>query len=154
MTGENARLFWFADQSAREKFGEVAITATEALVADEQQSIDSSAWWRQDWSELQEHADGITLDAQGLGPFITNLAKFMPDGSRQQNDQIFVKNMREINIPTAAAFGILAIRDGMDNAQRLECGRDWQRIHLWGATQGLAFQPLNQIVNAWTVKFN
>ncbi|MCJ7433992.1 MAG: twin-arginine translocation signal domain-containing protein [Anaerolineales bacterium] len=145
VTGENVCLFWFADQPARDKFGEVAVSATEALVADEQQSMDSSAWWRQDWSDLQEHADGITLDAQGLNPFITGMGKFLPDGSRQQNDQIFAKNMREINVPTAATFGILAVKDGMDNSQRLECGRDWQRIHLWGTTQGLAFQPLNQM---------
>lgn len=145
VTGEDVRLFWFADEAAREKFGQVAVAAAEALVADEQQSLDSHAWWRQDWSELQEKADGLTLDAQGLSPFITGVAKFMPDGSRQQNDQIFVKNMREVNVPTAAAFGILAVKDELDNMQRLACGRDWQRIHLWGATQGLAFQPLNQM---------
>ncbi len=145
VTDENVRLFWLADETAKARFRQVALAATEALVADDQQSRDSAAWWRQDWGELQAHADGITLDAQGLGPLITNLGKFLPDGSREQNDQIFVKNMREINLPTAAAFGILAVRDGMDPAQRLACGRVWQRLHLWGATQGLAFQPLNQL---------
>ncbi len=69
----------------------------------------------------------------------------MPDGSRQQNDQIFVQSLREITGPQSAACGILSVRDGMDNVQRLECGRDWRRIHLWGATHGLAFQPLNQM---------
>lgn len=142
---ENVRLFWFADASAREKFGQAAIQSTEALINDEAQSVDSHAWWRQDWSDLQERADGITLDAQGLSPFITGMGKFLPDGSREQGDQIFLKNMQTVNIPTAGAFGILAVRDGMDNRQRLECGRVWQRIHLWGATQGLAFQPLNQM---------
>ena len=145
VTDPDVRLFWFADAAGRTAFGEVAIAATEALVADEQQSLDSHAWWRQDWSELQQKADGLTLDAQGLSPFVTTMAKFMPDGSRQQNDQIFVKNMREINVPTAAAFGILAVRNGLDNGQRLACGRAWQRIRLWGATRGLAFQPLCQM---------
>lgn len=145
VTGENLRLFWFADPAARDRFGQVAIAATEALVADEQQSLDSHAWWRQDWSAVQERGDGITLDAQGLGPFITNLGKFLPDLSRQEGDQTFLKNMREINLPTAAAFGILAVKNNRDNAQRLECGRNWQRIHLWGTTQGLAFQPLHQM---------
>ncbi len=139
------RLFWFIDMAGRTKFSQAAEAACEALIADEQQSLDSHAWWRQDWSMVQQHADGITLDAQGLGPILTNLAKFLPDGSRQQNDQIFVKNMRQMILPTAAAFGILAVRDGMDNTQHLECGRAWQRIHLWGTTQGLAFQPLNQM---------
>jgi hypothetical protein len=144
-TNENVRLFWFADQAEKEKFGQVAVAATAALINDEQQSIDSHFWWRQDWSELQEHADGLTLDAQGLSPFITQVAKFLPDGSREQNDQIFLKNMRQITVPMSAAFGILAVKNGRDNIQRLECGRIWQRIHLWGTTQGLAFQPLNQM---------
>jgi hypothetical protein len=145
VTNENVRLFWFTDQSSKDKFGQVAINATEALINDEGQSMDSHSWWRQDWTDLQEHADGITIDAQGMNPFITQAAKFFPDSPRKQNDQIFLSNMREINIPMSAAFGILAVKDGMDNVQRLECGRIWQRIHLWGTTQGLAFQPLNQM---------
>ena len=76
---------------------------------------------------------------------ILNIAKMLPDMSRQSNDQSFVKNIRDTVIPTAAAFGILAVQDGMDNAQRLQCGQTWQRIHLWATTQGLALQPLNQM---------
>jgi hypothetical protein len=141
----NVRLFWFKDRSARTKFGKAAIAATEALVADEQQSLDSHAWWRHDWDKLQESADGITLDAQGLGSVVTPLAKFLPDLSRQQSDETFVKNVRGFIVPTAAAFGILAVHDGMNNAQRLQCGQVWQRIHLFDTTQGLAMQPLNQM---------
>ncbi|MBI5839057.1 MAG: twin-arginine translocation signal domain-containing protein [Chloroflexi bacterium] len=145
LTESNVSLFWFKDESARSKFGEAAIAAAEALIADEQQSMDSHLWWRHDWDELQESADGITLDVQGLGSVITPLAKFMPDLSRQQNDEAFVKNVREVMVPTASAFGILAVRDGMNNVQRLQCGQTWQRIHLWGTTQDLAMQPLNQM---------
>jgi hypothetical protein len=145
LTESDVRLFWLKDESARAKFGEVAVSAAEALIADEQQSMDSHKWWRQDWDQLQDSADGITLDAQGLGPFISGAAKFLPDLSRQSNDESFVKNVREIMIPTAAAFGILAVREGLDNFQRLQCGQAWQRIHLWGTTQGLAMQPLNQM---------
>jgi hypothetical protein len=145
LTESDVRLFWLKDESARAKFGEVAVSAAEALIADEQQSMDSHRWWRQDWDQLQGSADGITLDVQGLGSFISGIAKFLPDLSRQQNDDSFVKNVREIMIPTAAGFGILAVRDGMDNFQRLQCGQAWQRIHLWGTTQGLAMQPLNQM---------
>jgi len=145
VTESTVSLFWFKDESARAKFGEVAISATEALIADDQQSLDSHKWWRQDWDQVQESADGITLDAQGLGSFISGMGKFLPDLSRQSNDQSFAKNMREITIPSAAAFGVLAVPDGKDNTQRLQCGQIWQRIHLWATTQGLAMQPLNQI---------
>ena len=145
VTESNVRLFWLKDASDHAKFGDVAIAAAEALIADDQQSRDSHLWWRQDWDQVQESADGITLDAQGLGSFISGAAKFLPDLSRKSNDESFVKNVREIMVPTAAAFGILAVPDGMDFTQRLQCGQIWQRIHLWGTTQGLAMQPLNQM---------
>ncbi len=145
VTESTVRLFWFKDEAARAKFGEIAISATEALIADEQQSLDSHKWWRQDWDQVQESADGITLDAQGLGSFISNTGKFLPDLSRQSNDESFIKNMRDIMVPTAAAFGILAVPNGMDFTQRLQCGQIWQSIHLWATTQGLAMQPLNQM---------
>jgi hypothetical protein len=144
ITEADLRLFWYKDEAARAQFSKVAIESAEALVADEQQSTDSHAWWRQDWDQLQETADGITLDAQALGP-ITPIAKILPDLSRQQNDAAFVKNVREIMLPTAAAFGILAVRDRNNNTQRLNCGRAWERIHLWSTTQELAMQPLNQM---------
>ena len=144
ITEADVRMFWYREAEARAQFSNVAIESAEALIADEQQSKDSHAWWRHDWDQVQETADGLTLDAQALGP-ITPIAKLIPDLPRQQNDAAFVKNVREVMLPTAAAFGILAARDGSDNAQRLNCGRAWQRIHLWGTTQGIAMQPLNQM---------
>jgi hypothetical protein len=145
VTESTVSLVWMRGSSSHKKFGEVAIAAAEALIADEQQSMDSHKWWRQNWDALQENADGITLDAQELGSFISGAAKFLPDMSRQSNDQSFVKNVRDIYVPTAAAFGILAVPDGMDFTYRLQCGQIWQRIHLWATTQGLAMQPLNQM---------
>ena len=37
-------------------------------------------------------------------------------------------------------------RDKHDVIQRIKAGRIWQRMHLWATTQGLAVQPLNQVV--------
>lgn len=144
LTEADVRLFWYRNEAARAQFSRVAVEATEALIADEEQSRDSHVWWRQDWDQLQERADGITLDTQALGP-VTAIAKILPDLPRQQNDAAFLKNVREVMLPTAAAFGILAIPDHRDPVQRLNCGRAWERIHLWGTTQGLAMQPLNQM---------
>lgn len=145
VTESTVSLVWMRGSSSHKKFGEVAISAAEALIADDQQSMDSHKWWRQDWDELQSHADGITLDAQGMPSFILNMAKLLPDMSRASNDQSFAKNLRDTCIPTAAAFGILAVPNGMDFTSRLQCGQIWQRIHLWATTQGLAMQPLNQM---------
>ena len=73
----DVRLFWFHDEPARARFRRVAAEAGAALVADEQQSLDSHQWWRQRWSEVQRRADGLTLDAQALGP-VSVAAKLLP----------------------------------------------------------------------------
>lgn len=145
VTESTVSLVWMRGSSSHKKFGEIAIAAAEALIADDQQSMDSHKWWRQDWDELQSHADGITLDAQGMPSFILNMAKLLPDMSRASNDQSFAKNLRDTCIPTATAFGILTVPNSMDFTNRLQCGQVWQRIHLWATTQGIAMQPLNQM---------
>ena len=142
---ENLRLFWFESTSEREQFGDVAIRATEALINDEQQSIDGHVWWRHGWDTIQQQQDGITLDAQSLDDFTLAVAKIIPDLSRSQADQSFVNSVRTTQVPTAAAFGIIAVTDGMNAIQRLKCGQYWQRMHLWAVTQGLSMHPLNQM---------
>jgi hypothetical protein len=69
----------------------------------------------------------------------------LPDLPRQQNDAIFVKNVRDVYVATAPVFGLIAVRDQDDNAQRMRCGQLWQRMHLWATLHELAMQPLNQM---------
>lgn len=139
------RLFWFSNEAERAHFGDVAIRAAEALISDEQQSIDGHQWWRHDWNTVQEKQDGITLDAQGMDDVFSAVAKIFPDVSRTQADEVFVNAVRTVQIPTAASFGLIAVPDSMNNEQQLKCGLLWQRIQLWATTQGLAMQPLNQM---------
>ena len=47
----------------------------------------------------------------------------LPDLPRQQNDAIFVKNVRTVYVVTAPVFGLIAVRDQDDNAQRMRCGQ-------------------------------
>ncbi len=142
---EDVRLFWFHTETERTQFGEIVINATEALTSDEQQSIDGHDWWRHGWRDIQQKQDGLTLDAQGLDELFSAVAKIIPDISRAQADDIFLSTVRDTQVPTAAFFGMMAVPDGMSNEQRLKCGLIWQRIHLWGTTQGLVMQPLNQM---------
>ena len=137
-------VFWFTTPEQRKQVGDLIVRATEALVADEQQSIDSHAWYRETWEELQAERSGITIDAQSLSMPLTLASKIMPPISRQQGDAFFLANTRDVYTATATAFGILVSRDSMDNGQRLLGGRLWQRMHLWGTANGLAMQPLNQ----------
>ena len=141
----DVRILWFTGAQDRKHVGDLIVAATEAIIADRQQSGDSAKWFRASWREIQQHRDGITLDAQSLPPFIDVMAKMLPPLSQEQGDQAWLRATRERHVATAAAFGVLAVPDAQDNAMRIRGGRLWQRVHLWATTQGLSVQPLNQM---------
>ncbi len=136
---------WFTGTSEKSGFGDITIRATEAIIADAQQSADSFKWWRGDWSTLQRAKDGITIDSAGLSPLFRVLAKLLPQ-SQAASDSGWLRLTREVHVPTAAAFGLVLVRDARDYAQRIAAGRLWQRMQLTATTQGLAMQPLNQMM--------
>jgi hypothetical protein len=138
-------LVWFTGTEEKRTFSDLTLRATEAIIADPAQAADDFAWYRTSWSELQTRKDGVTLDAAGIGNVLRVLGKLVPV-SREQSDQGWLTATRDTQLPTAAAFGTLAIRDSINNVQRIQAGRTWQRMHLWGTTQGIAMQPLNQVV--------
>ena len=138
-------VFWFATDAERRRVGDLILEATEAITADEEQSVDNLGWNRFDWDELQRYRDGLTLDVFIADPLTNFAAKVLPPPSREQSDQSWLRSTREDVVGTAAAFGILAVNDKWEDAQRLRGGRAWQRMHLWGTTLGLAMQPLNQM---------
>jgi len=135
---------WFTTGTDRRHVIDLMVAAARALVADPQQSDDSSRWFRGTWQAVQEHRDGLTLDAQGLSPAVGALAKMLPAQSRQQQDAFFVQGV-QTQAGSAPALGLLVVRESHNSAQRLRAGRLWQRMHLWATTQGLGMQPLNQI---------
>jgi nitroreductase len=141
----DTELVWFTRANDKRAFGDLTIRATQAIIADPQQAADDFAWYRTDWHEIQTRKDGITIDASGQPPLIRTLAKVLPV-SRQQNNDGWLRGTRDTQIPTAAAFGALVVRDPLDPIQRLRVGRIWQRIHLWATANGLALQPLCQIL--------
>lgn len=141
----DVKVFWFSSPEERERVGNLTIEATEAFIADEEQSRDSNEWYRHDWDEIQEERDGITLDTSGASELFRVVGKMLPETSREQNDEAWLTSTRDRQVPTAAAFGILAARDSREDAQRISAGRLWQRMHLWATANGLAMQPLNQI---------
>jgi hypothetical protein len=138
-------LIWFISTADRQAFSDLTLRATLAIIADPAQAADDFTWYRTSWSELQAHKDGITLDAAGLGDMLRFLGKLVPV-SREQSDDGWLTATRETQLPTAAAFGTLVVHDSRDNVQRMQAGRAWQRMHLWATSQGIALQPLNQVV--------
>lgn len=137
---------WLTSPEQMRTFTDLTVRATETFVADTEQSVDSFAWWRGDWDELQREKDGITLDAAGLPALTRAFVKLMPDLSRAKSDEAWLKATKDPHLSTAAAFGVLVARDHRSDGQRLQVGRLWQRMHLRATVEGLAMQPLNQTV--------
>ena len=141
-------IVWFVSTEERQRVAELIVRATEALIADAEQLHDSDAWLRLGWDQLQTHRDGITVDAQGSAFLTRAFLKALPNAALSDSEQgakVFLQSTRDIHVATAAAFGLLVVRDPFNNAQRLNGGRFWQRVHLWATTQGLVVQPLNQM---------
>jgi nitroreductase len=142
---DGGAIVWVTSDMARRQVGQLILEAAQAISADHDQSVDSFRWWRDSWSDIQAFRDGMTIDAAGLSPVITALGKILPAQSREQNDQAWIQQTRDSYVKTAAAFGIVIVRDATDNAQRIAGGRLYQRLHLAAVNRGLAMQPLNQI---------
>jgi len=140
----DVELVWFNDGDDKRAFGDLTTRATEAIIADPQQAADDFAWYRTDWDEIQAKKDGITIDPSGQSTLIRSLAKVLPVSQKQNNDG-WLSGTRETQIPTAAAFGALVVRDPLDPIQRLHVGRIWQQLHLSATVNGLAMQPLCQV---------
>jgi hypothetical protein len=139
------RVFWFASTDMRKPVGNLLVEAAHAFVADKAQDGDTARWWRGTWQDIQQHRDGITLDAAGLPDLTRAIGKMLPPASQEQQDSTFLQNAAD-QVKTAGAFGLLAIHNGQDRAQQVRAGRLWERMHLWATKEGLAMQPLNQVV--------
>lgn len=140
----NVGLVWFTRDAERAAFGELTLRATEAIIADPQQSSDDYAWYRSSWEEIQTKKDGITIDPSGQPALIRALSKIIPV-TQQQNNDGWLNGMRTIQVPTAAAFGAIVVRYPANRTHRLAAGRAWQRLHLSATDAGLAVQPLCQV---------
>ena len=142
----DARVVFIADDAARRDLGALIVEATERIVDDPEMSADSARWFRTGAREIAAHRDGVTLDAAGLSPPMTALAKLLPDMSAQTSDRYWLGMTRDVQVPTAPALGALFVRDRLDMAAAIAAGRAWQRLHLAATAAGLAAQPMNQPV--------
>jgi hypothetical protein len=138
-------IMWVTSPSDRAALGQELVAATEAIANDHEQSVSDYAWFCQSWDAIQTKRDGITVDASGLSDLVAAAAKILPAQSREATDDAWITATRDTHTKTAAAYGIVAVRDATDNAQRISGGRLLERAHLWTAANGLAFQHMNQL---------
>jgi hypothetical protein len=124
-------IFWFINDEQRRKVGDLIVQATQAIIADKQQSNDDFKWFRLSWQDIQTYKDGLTVDASGLPWDVQVLAKILPPISKEQSDSSWLQSTKETHVATAAAFGIIVVHDVFDNFQRLQGGMFYQMMHLW-----------------------
>lgn len=142
---EMIQIEMWTEAPQHERMKELIVTASEALVADQEQSRDSAQWFRASRTEIERHRDGITLDAQGLSPVMTALAKLLPTPSSAMADRVFLDRTKAVHCGPGSLFGTIVGRAPAGKQTRVHIGRLWQRMHLWATVNGLAMQPLNQI---------
>ncbi len=142
----DAQIAFVADAAARRDLGALIVAATERIVDDADMSADSARWFRTGAREIAAHRDGVTLDAAGLSPSMTALAKLLPDMSAKTSDAYWLGMTRDVQVPTAPALGVIFVRDRLDMGGAITAGRAWQRMHLAATAAGLAAQPMNQPV--------
>ncbi|WP_413380965.1 hypothetical protein [Alkalihalobacillus sp. 1P02AB] len=142
---KKVKISWFSSTEEKQMLGNLIVKATEAIIADKEMSADTNKWFKENWKDIQEERDGITLDAQGGSFLIRALGKILPPLSHKKNDQFWLSATKDTHTATAAAYGLLSVKDASDNVQRARAGRAWQRIHLYGASLGIGMQPLSQL---------
>jgi hypothetical protein len=139
------RLYWLSSDADRARVGALMVAAAIAITRDRQQSRDGFKLFRPSWDDIQKYKDGLTLDTQGLSALTTAVAKLLPPSTRSGGDQFWVNQTRDTHTKTASAYGVIAVPDATDNAQRLTGGRLLERVHLWAAANGVALQHMNQM---------
>lgn len=140
-----ARIVWISSDAPKRQIGQLIVEGAQAFAADREQSSDSHRWWRDSWSDIQRYKDGMTIDTSGASPLLIALGKILPPLSREQNDQSWIQLTRDQYVKSAAAFGVVVVRDEGDNSQRINGGRLYQRVHLAAVNRGLGMQPLNTL---------
>src|SRR5207302_1442197 len=97
-------------------------------------------------ADVNRRRDGVTTLAAGLPERILRLALILPARVIGDPGRAWLAATRDRHCRTASMFGLIAVRNPADVVQRLEAGRLWQRLHLEAISDGLAMQPLNQLM--------
>jgi nitroreductase len=142
----DVKLFLFTAEADRKKIVEVSSAANTEIYSDPDVQHGSERWLRTKWSSVQKYRDGLTVDAFGLPPIPTAIAKMMPGqmlrwAAARRTGEGYSNLML-----SAPLIGFIAVRDRYAQEQCLQAGRIWQRAHLFATARGLAARPCNEAV--------
>jgi hypothetical protein len=139
-------LFLFSDEAQRRKIVAISSAANAEIYSDPEVMRDTDPWVRTKWSSVQEFRDGLTIDAFGLSPVTTAIAKMMTAGMLKRVAASASKNGYSDLMLSAPLIGMIALRDRYDREQNLRAGRVWQRAHLLATVSSVAARPCNEAV--------
>ena len=142
----DTKLFLFTDEADRKKIVEVSSAANTEIYSDPDVQRGSERWVRLKWNSVQEHRDGLTIDAFGLPPLADAAAKIMTPRMLGWVASHSKQNGYSQLMLSAPLIGFIAVRDRYDRQQCLAAGRIWQRAHLLATARGLAARPCNEAV--------
>ncbi|MBY0510462.1 MAG: hypothetical protein K2P94_09950 [Rhodospirillaceae bacterium] len=143
-----SRLVWLGGDGPNGKqFAQSTLDAAQAILADNDMRRDSMSWFRRDLAAVNHKADGLTLNASGLSPFMTRMALMAP--ARTVDKRLADRSImltRDVQLASAPMFGLITVPDVNDRTALVEAGRLWQRMHLTATLKNLAMQPMNQMM--------
>jgi hypothetical protein len=140
------KLFLLTAEPDRKKIVEISSAANSEIYSDPDVERGSERWIRLKWSDVQTYRDGLSMDAAGLPPIATAIAKTMTPRMLRWAAAHSGKNSYSELMFSAPLIGFIAVRDRYDQQQCLKAGRIWQRAHLLATARGLAGRPCNEAV--------
>lgn len=142
----NVKVFLFTGEAERKRIAEISSAANSELYGDPAVEAGSDQWIRLSWRSVQKYRDGLTIDAFGLPPIATAVAKTIPPRILQRVASGEQKDGYSKLMLSAPLIGIIGVRDRSDQEDCLRTGRLWQRAHLLATARGLAGRPCNEAV--------
>jgi nitroreductase len=142
----DVKLFLFTAEADRKKIAEISSAANTEIYSDPDVQRSSQRWVRTKRSSVQEYRDGLTIDAFGLPPIATGIAKMMSARMLRWAASRSTDNGYSNLMLSAPLIGFIAVRDRYAQEQCLQAGRIWQRAHLFATAHGLAARPCNEAV--------
>ncbi len=142
----DVKLFLFTAEADRKKIVEISSAANTEIYSDPDVRRGSERWVRMKWSSVQKYRDGLTIDAFGLPPIATAIAKMMSVRMLRWAASRSTDNGYSNLMLSAPLIGFIAVRDRYAQEQCLLAGRIWQRAHLLATARGLAARPCNEAV--------
>jgi nitroreductase len=145
-TGNDAPVALFTAEADRKKIAEISSVANAEIYSDTDVQHGSERWIRTKWNSVQQYRDGLTIDAFGLPPIATAIAKMMSVRMLRWASSRSTENGYSKLMLGAPLIGFIAVRDRYAQEQCLQAGRIWQRAHLFATARGLAARPCNEAV--------